>query len=121
MQENDNFTTICIDAKCGRIRLSKNMLSSLGYPKYIQLLINTEKQKFAIRCVDKEVPDARTIRIKPIEKMTSKAYELKSKTLTDKLVGAIGIGDSNCSYRLSGNIFALERIAVFPFNTVEKV
>ncbi|MDY4208893.1 MAG: hypothetical protein SOX63_02495 [Eubacteriales bacterium] len=121
MQENDNFTTICIDAKCGRIRLSKNMLSSLGYPKYIQLLINTEKQKIAIRCVDKDVPDAQTIRIKPIEKMTSKAYDFTSKTLTDKLVEAIGIVDGNCSYRLSGTIFSLERIAVFPFNTVEKV
>lgn len=121
MQENDNLTTICLDAKCGRIRLSKNMLSSLGYPKYIQLLINTEKQKIAIRCVDKDVPDAQTIKIKPIEKMTSKAYEFKSKTLTDKLVEAIGIGDSNCSYRLRGNIFSHERIAVFLFNTVEKV
>lgn len=121
MQENNNFTTICIDAKCGRIRLSKNMLSSLGYPPYIQLLINTEKQKIAIRCIDKDAPDAQTIRIKPIEKMTSKAYEFKSKTLTDKLVVAIGIEDSNCSYRLNGTIFSHEKIVVFPFNTVEKV
>lgn len=53
--------------------------------------------------------------------MTSKAYDFTSKTLTDKLVEAIGIVDGNCSYRLSGTIFSLERIAVFPFNTVEKV
>lgn len=121
MTEKSSVATMNIDIDRRRIRVNKNALDALGNPPFIQFLINTEKCKFAIRGVLKELPSSQTIKINPREKMRSKHYEFCSSTLINKLLDAMCVEDRTGSYQLVGNVINSEGIIVFSFDTLRKV
>jgi len=73
--------TISIDIRKNRIRIYKSLLQLLGFPKYIQFLVNPNNKSMAIKCVEHPVPGLPCEKIKPQEFMTNDSYELYSKSL----------------------------------------
>lgn len=121
MIEKTSVATMNIDIDRGRIRINKNVLDALGNPPFIQFLINTEKCKFAIRGVYKELPNSQTIKITPREKMRSKHYEFCSLTLINKLLEALHVKDRTGSYQMIGKNIFDDGILVFPFDTLKRI
>lgn len=109
---------ISIDVRQNRIRIHKTVLQSLGFPKYIQFLVNPEKKHIAIRGVEVSVPGDQTERIKPKELMIDNCYEFKSKSLMKKLYELIGSPDPKFTYRFMGNEVSEYNMVVFPVKTI---
>lgn len=121
MNDFESVITICIDIDRQRIRVNKNVLDSIDNPPFIQFLINTEKRKFAVRGIDKELPNSQTIRIISRDKMRSKHYEFSSITLANKLLDAMGVENKTGSYKLYGVAVPGEKIVLFSFDTLQKM
>lgn len=111
---------IALDIRQNRIRIHKTVMQSLGFPKYIQLLVNPNKKHIAIRGVDVAVPGDQTERIKPQELMAGDCYELHSKSLLWKLFRFVGSPDPSYTYRLTGNFVSEFNLVVFPTSTLTK-
>jgi len=113
--------TISIDQKKKRIRIYKSMLQQLGFPKYIQLLVNPNNKFVAIKGVNVQVPGDQTERIRPLELMAKDSYELYSKAFIEKLCQVYGQLKPNCTYRLTGNIVLSHNMAVFAVDTLTPI
>lgn len=109
---------ISIDIRQNRIRIHKTVLQELGFPKYIQFLVNPDKKHIAIRGVDVSVPGDQTERIKPKEMMLDNCYEFKSKSLMKKLYELIGSPNPQFTYRFIGNGVSEYNMVVFPIKTM---
>lgn len=112
---------ISIDQRKSRIRIYKSLLQLLGFPKYIQLLVNPNNKYVAIKAVKKPTPGDQTERIKPHEAMVNDCYELYSKSFIKKLCEVYGKLDSNYTYRLTGKIVLSHNMAVFSLETLTPV
>jgi len=113
-----NNLLITIDPRKHRIRFFKTLLSALGNPKYIQLMVNVEKKLLIVRYSEKE--DRSTIKIcSNIEK--NDCYEVYSMKFIHKLLNLIGSTDNSNSYRLSGLLSQAERVVVFPLTLAQKI
>lgn len=121
MTEQQVILTMNIDVERRRIRVNKNVIDALGNPPYIQFLINTEKCKFAIRSVEKELSNSQTMRINPRGETKSKRYEFSSLTLINKLLNAMGVKDATGSYQLMGEAIPNENIILFSFDNIRKI
>lgn len=121
MSENESVITICIDIDRRRIRVNKNVLDNLDNPPFIQFLINTDKRIFAVRGINKELPNSQTIRIVSRDKMRSKHYEFSSTTLANKLLDAMDVENKTGSYKLYGVAVPNENIVLFSFDTLQKM
>ena len=85
------LVAISIDQRKNRIRIYKSLLQHLGFPKYIQLLVNPSNKCVAIKVVEKRSPGDQSERIKPIELMVNDCCELYSKSFIKKLYNKIYI------------------------------
>lgn len=121
METSNKSVTISIDQKKKRIRIYKSMLQLLGFPKYIQLLVNPKNKFVAIKGVNVQRPGDQTERIKPLELMAKDSYELYSKAFIEKLCQVYGELKPNCTYRLTGNIVLSHNMAVFSVDTLTPV
>ncbi|HIQ83367.1 MAG TPA: hypothetical protein IAA52_09745 [Candidatus Pullichristensenella stercorigallinarum] len=52
-----------IDAKKPRLRIHKSTIHRMGDPKYIQLMIDPEGRRIALRGVDRHIPGQHEIRV----------------------------------------------------------
>lgn len=122
MNENLNSSVaISIDQRKYRIRIYKSLLQLLGYPKYIQLLVNPNNKYVAIKAVEKPIPGDQSERIKPQECMLNDCYELYSKSFIKKLCEVYGKLDPQYTYRLTGRIVLSHNMAVFSLETLTPV
>lgn len=102
---------IFIDQKKHRIRIHKCTLRQLGYPKFIQILINPDILTVIIRCAEQS--DKLTHRIIRKNCNDNQSYELYSRYLIEKLQNVCTGWTNNDSYRICGEIIVSENIACF--------
>ena len=115
------LVAISIDQRKNRIRIYKSLLQHLGFPKYIQLLVNPSNKCVAIKVVEKRSPGDQSERIKPIELMVNDCCELYSKSFIKKLCEVYGALDPHYTYRLTGKIVHTHNMAVFSLETLTPV
>lgn len=113
-------TSITLDMKKSRIRIHKSLYYALGQPKYVQLLVNPKDRKIGIKSVDFSSAFAQPIKVST-QKTVDKSYELYSSTLLNKLYDELQLLDENSSYRIEGIVSVDEKVALFSFDTIERI
>lgn len=113
--------TISIDQRKNRIRIYKSILQLLGFPKYIQLLVNPNNKHVAIKGINKPTPGDQSERVKPQRLLLNDSYELYSKSFIKKLCEVYGQLDPKYTYRLTGRIVQSHNMAVFSLDTLTRV
>ena len=109
-----------IDIKRYRFRIHKTTLHSLGYPKFVQILINPENLYMTILGLDKPIVGGTSKKI--IVELSNKSnMEFTSAELFGKILEIFGMLDFRYSYHLSGEIDQINRVAYFYLNTIKKV
>lgn len=111
---------IAIDKRKHRIRLHKTMLRKLGNPKYIQLLINSDKMIIAILCLDKEMLGDQSFKIN-YNIASPDSIEMYSRNLVNQIYDLIKETDEDNSFRIYGEIIPSQRLAVFPLEKRMKI
>ena len=112
--------TMSIDVRKSRIRLHKAMMSEIGNPKYIQLLINQEKMILAIKGVAGKSAGDHTHRLKYKFTSSDQSIELYSESLVTKLCGLVEKMNDVCTYRLEGKVNQSQRIAYFSLLNIKR-
>lgn len=111
---------IAIDKRKHRIRLHKTMLRKLGNPKYIQLLINSDRMILAIVCLDKEMLGDQSFKIN-YNIASPDSIEMYSRSLVTQIYDLIKETDENNTFRIYGEIIPSQNLAVFPLDKRMKV
>lgn len=120
MGSTDNSALMTLDIKRNRFRIHKSTLSKLGYPRYIQFLINPEEMFIAILGTDKPLAGGTANKVNVIEMTGYHSVEFYSNSLLEGIIGMIGLLDFRYSYRLSGEVDAANRVAYFSMKTLKK-
>lgn len=102
---------LCIDLKKNRIRIHRCTLQMIGNPEYIQLLINPEEKKIAVKRSTRNDRPSYRMHINSPE-----CCELYSTYFMEKLMSVGTHLETNQSYRLYGKISAKDGIAFFSLN-----
>ena len=97
MSNLQSIPTLSIDMKKNRIRIHRNTLYLLGSPKYIQLLVNPEKELMVVMPGKREDPLAHPVKE---HQMTDNSFELTSKELVKSLQQVSGIYEDRKLYKL---------------------
>lgn len=113
-------TSITLDMKKSRIRIHKSLYYALGQPKYVQLLVNPKDRKIGIKSVEFSSAFAQPIKVST-QKTVDKSYELYSSTLLNKLYDELQLLDENSYYRIEGIVSVDEKVALFSFDTIERI
>ncbi|MBR1810030.1 MAG: hypothetical protein IJ766_00060 [Clostridia bacterium] len=122
MKELSNHSCFLLfDIKKERIRIQKSTLRAMGPPNYIQLLVSPETAQVAIRGVSKEQSDDQTHRVRKKLLDQDVSYELYSATFISLLGGLIPNLSPDYSYRLYGQVFPTEKLAIYSLQSVERV
>lgn len=111
---------IAIDKRKHRIRLHKTMLRKLGNPKYIQLLINSDKMIIAILCLDKEMLGDQSFKIN-YNISSPDSIEMYSQSLVTQIYDLIKETDGANSFRIYGEIIPSQNLAIFPLENRMKI
>ena len=118
MKHNQEIRTqLTIDCKKYRLRFRKDMLPLMGEPKYLQLLVNPQKSLIALHGVDRELKDCEAVKISP--KAPDHCHEVYSKSFVEKLCELADGLDPGASYKLTGQIFPVDRVAIFSLQSAE--
>lgn len=118
--ENQLTARLTIDLKRYRFRIHKHTLSRLGYPKYIQFLINAEELCIMILGSDKPIPGGTANKI-IIDLSIKGNVEFCSSALLGEILKIFGMLDFRYSYHLAGEIDQINRVAYFYLNTLKKI
>ena len=102
---------VVFDMRKNRIRIHKQTLHLLGNPDYVQLLVNPHTQTIAIRCSNSRDRQAHKIKWKLIAER--QCCELYSKYLLTTFCNTFIHLDCTQAYRITGKIYAKERLAYF--------
>lgn len=119
MDEEKICASLSVDMRKYRIRIHKATLNQLGPPVNIQLLVDPTNRIVAVRGLEKRSKDTHVVnltRIKP-----DNSYELYSKELIVTLMSLLPELDGDCTYRLTGEVYAEKKTAFFPLNTIQRV
>ncbi|MCH5186217.1 MAG: hypothetical protein J1F64_08865 [Oscillospiraceae bacterium] len=119
MDESKSGVLLSVDLKKFRIRIHKTTLNQLGFPSFIQLLINPIDKIIAVRGIDRRCKDAHVVSFTHIKPDNS--YELYSKQLILTLMSLLPDLNGNCSYRLTGETHVDKSTAFFPLSTIQRI
>lgn len=114
LQYNSDKPAIFIDQRKARIRIYRRTLRMLGFPPFIQLLVNPDNLTIAIRPAGQTNALAHRIVWKRLN--TRQSYELYSGVLLQKLQEICCDWEEGKSYRLFGEFLSSEKIALFDLN-----
>ena len=120
MGSTDKSAIMTLDIKRNRFRIHKATLSKLGYPRYIQFLINPEEMFIAILGSDKPLAGGTANKVNTVEMTGYHSVEFYSNSLFEGIIGMIGLLDFRYSYRLSGEVDVANRVAYFFMKTLKK-
>ena len=120
MGSTDKSAIMTLDIKRIRFRFHKATLSKLGYPRYIQFLINPEEMFIAILGSDKPLAGGTANKVNTVEMTGYHSVEFYSNSLFEGIIGMIGLLDFRYSYRLSGEVDVANRVAYFSMKTLKK-
>jgi hypothetical protein len=107
-----------IDLKKNRIRIHRNTLKILGYPKYIQMLINPTKELIVVMPGSKNDPLAHSVRLHQITE--NNCYELFSKKLVISIKSINNTFKEERLYRLQGEYYKKYNLVQFSMNVSER-
>ena len=110
----NNRPTIFIDTKKWLIRIHKNTLYMLGCPQYIELLVNPESMRVAIRV--SPVKTNFTHKINWDKLCGKNSCEITCKYFITKLISTCGAAGAIRSYKLAGEYSSEENIVSFKFS-----
>ena len=110
---------LSIDIKRNLIRIHKITLELLGYPDYIQLLINPSSQSIAICKGNANDHLAHPVKYEYL--VNGQSYELYSQVLIQALQGITELCPKNCTYRIYGNYNSNMDIVQFRLDNTEQV
>lgn len=111
---------VSIDFKRSRVRIHKESLHLIGDPKYIQLLVNVEQCRVAIRGIDADTRGSDAHRINHARFNSEFGFEIYSRSFVSKLRSAFSGFEEDCTYRLSGIVYPNERAVVFDVRSKQK-
>lgn len=117
----DSPITMSIDMKKRRIRIHKHTLHSLAEPKYIQLLINTEKKQIAIKGLDVMQSGDQTYNIDAKNISTEESCDIYSDNLVRHLYWLVENLEYNSTYRFTGRLVKSHRLVLFDLATMERI
>ena len=120
MDSIDNSAMMTIDLKRNRFRIHKATLKKLGNPRYIQFLINPEELIIAILGSERPLAGGTANKVNIIQ-VPRQSVEFYSNALLEGIVNMIGLPDFRYSYRLSGEVDAVNRVAYFSMSTLKKI
>ena len=120
MGSTDKSAIMTLDIKRNRFRIHKATLSKLGYPRYIQFLINPEEMFIAILGSDKPLAGGTANKVNTVEMTGYHSVEFYSNSLFEGIIGMIVLLDFRYSYRLSGEVDVANRVAYFSMKTLKK-
>lgn len=118
---NNPTTIMSIDLKKYRIQIYKSTLRLLGDPKYIQLLVNPNGRRVAIRSVEKSTSGDQSHKIVKMLMCTENSCDIYSRPFINKLREVVGSLDTNCSYRMTGEVVTPHKMAVFSMQTIKRI
>jgi hypothetical protein len=93
------------------------MLHLIGDPKYIQLLVSPQKMDVAILSVEHAISGDQTHKLRQ-SLSSDNSYEIYSRPFIEKLCAIVGNLETNCSYRLTGEVITAKKVAVFSLKTL---
>lgn len=108
-----------IDLRRNRFRIYSETLQLLGKPAYIQFLINPEELFIAILGTDKPLSGGTANKIPLYNKHGS--TEFYSSALMNGIFKIFGVLDFQYSYRLTGEVDTVNRVAYFSLRTITKI
>lgn len=111
--------TISVDLKKFRIRIHKNTLELLGFPKHVQILVSPASMMLAIQGVENSSRDSHKVNLSILQSDTS--YEIYSEVFICKLCSMVPDLNIGCTYRITGKILSEENTALFPLGTFQKI
>ena len=119
MDSTDNSALMTLDLKRSRIRIHKSTLKKLNDPKYIQFLINPEEMFIAFLGSDKPLAGGTANKVNLV-RVPNQSVEFYSNSLLEGVVNMVGMLDFRYSYRLSGEVDTVNRVAYFSMKTLKK-
>ncbi len=108
-----------IDLKRNRFRIHGDTLKMLGRPSYVQFLINPEELFIAILGSDKPISGGTANKI-PLYN-NSGGTEFYSSSLMNGLFDIFGVLDFRYSYRLTGEVDTVNRVAYFSLRSISRI
>ena len=113
---------LTLDARRNRIRIYRQTLYGIGDPAYVQFLVNPEELYIAVLGLDKPIIGGSANKVPPHTEGYRKiqSVEFYSSTMVKRLLEVTHF-DLNYSYKLTGEIDQVNRVAYFSFKTAKQV
>lgn len=105
-----NNACIVVDFRKSRIRIFKQTLQELLYPKYVRLLVNPNEKTVAVQVTDSA--DTRAHRIPNIGIKSMRCYEIYSRSLLNELSDC-GAWNSNNTYKIHASVCLNQQCVIF--------
>lgn len=105
---------IVVDLKYNRIRIHKSTLRLLGYPEYIQMLVNPSNSIIAL--LPSVEQDHLAHKIHQGDLSDKQCCEFYSKTLVETMSTLCYQWKSDCSYRMDGQKVSSQNLILFPIS-----
>ena len=122
MSEQKPFVAnLTIDLRRNRFRIHQDTIHNLGDPAYIQFLINPEDGFIAILGSEKPLAGGTANKVTLYNASRSKSAEFYSSNLMNSIFKIFGSLDFRFSYRLTGEIDQVNRVAYYSMQTLQRV
>ena len=112
---------LTIDLRRNRFRIHQDTIHNLGDPAYIQFLINPEDGFIAILGSEKPLAGGTANKVTLYNASRSKSAEFYSSNLMNSIFKIFGSLDFRFSYRLTGEIDQVNRVAYFSLRTLKRI
>ncbi|MBP6491535.1 MAG: hypothetical protein KA282_01060 [Clostridia bacterium] len=112
---------LTIDLRRNRFRIHQDTIHNLGDPAYIQFLINPEDGFIAILGSEKPLAGGTANKVTLYNASRSKSAEFYSSNLMNSIFKIFGSLDFRFSYRLTGEIDQVNRVAYYSMQTLQRV
>ena len=122
MSEQKPFVAnLTIDLRRNRFRIHQDTLRKLDNPAYIQFLINPEDGYIAILGSEKPLAGGTANKVTLYNSSRSRTAEFYSSNLMNSIFEIFGSLDFRYSYRLTGEVDQVNRVAYFSMRTLQRV
>lgn len=101
-----------LDRKSHRIRITNEMLTHIGMPRYLQFLINPEEKIMLVRAIETGSAKEQAYKVK-YQPSKESYIEIHSKTLIDKFGDAFTEYEKGKIYRIFGGVIQQQRSLYF--------
>ena len=122
MSEQKPFVAnLTIDLSRNRFRIHQDTLHKLENPAYIQFLINPEDGYIAILGSEKPLAGGTANKVALYNASHSRSAEFYSSNLMNSIFKIFGSLDFRYSYRLTGEIDQVNRVAYYSMQTLQRI